>query len=259
MRQLVFSFLTAIQFLTTLPVPLWREVRSEDVAHSVRYFPVVGIVLGALLVGLYWLLGWLLPAPVIPLVLVIALLMLTGALHFDGFLDSCDGLFGYRTVERRLEIMRDSRVGSFAVAGGWALLTLKFAALSQIPSDLVPLALLIGPLLGRWALVVAVVVFPYGRESGLGKVYKQYNTGRELLLASVGVALLAFLILRLPGLILVGLIFLLTLLLGRWIMTKLPAGLTGDSYGAITETTEMFTWLLIASAASVIKSLLNVV
>ncbi len=250
----MFSFLVAIQFLTTLPVPLWREVQSVDVARSVRYFPIVGVLIGALLLGLDRLLVWWMPgSPVVPLVLVIALLMLTGALHFDGFLDSCDALFGYRSVERRLEIMRDSRVGSFAVAGGWGLLSLKYAALSQIPADLMPQALLIAPLLGRWGLVAAVVVFPYGRESGLGTVYKQYNTGRELALAAVGVLVLAGIILHGPGLGLVGIIFGVAWLVGRWVMTKLPAGLTGDSYGAIAELCEMTTWLLVASGASVIK------
>ncbi len=250
----MFSFLVAIQFLTTLPVPLWREVKGEDVARSVRYFPVVGVLLGLILTLLYWLLVWWLAPPVVNLLLVISLLMLTGGLHFDGFLDSCDGLFGFRTVEQRLEIMRDSRVGSFAVAGGWALLSLKFAGLSSIPGELMPSALVIGPLLGRWALVTAVVVFPYGRESGLGKIYKQFNTRRELGLALVGVSLLAALILRGSGLILVAGSFGVACLIGRWIMTKLPAGLTGDSYGATTEIVEMINWIVIGVAANVIKS-----
>lgn len=249
----MFSFLTAMQFLTVLPVPLWREVQSVDVARSVRYFPLVGVVLGVLLTGLYWLLAWWLPGSLVALLLVIALLGLTGALHFDGFLDSCDGLLGYRTVERRLEIMRDSRVGSFAVAGGWALLSLKYAGLSSVPPDLMPQALLLGPLLGRWALVSVVVIFPYGRESGLGTMYKQHNTGRELALATLGVIVIAGLILRGPGIGLVGLTFVVALLCGRWVMSKLPAGLTGDSYGAVAELTEMTTWLLVGAGANVIK------
>ncbi len=255
MRSIVFSFLAAVQFLTTLPVPLWREVHSIDVARSVRYFPTVGVCLGLLLTGLWWVLSLWLAPPLIALLLVISLLMLTGGLHFDGFLDSCDGLFGYRSVERRLEIMRDSRVGSFAVAGGWALLSLKYAGLSTVPPPLVPLALLLGPLLGRWGLVFAVVVFPYGRESGLGTVYKQHNTRRELALAGLGVLLLAGLIGHGPGLVLVLIISLVAWLIGRWIMLRLPAGLTGDSYGAITEMAEMLTWLLIGAGASVIQSL----
>lgn len=255
MRLLLFSFLTALHFLTTLPIPLWREIQGEDIARSVRYFPLVGVILGGILALLAALLGgWLGLSPLaVAVLLVIAHLMLTGALHFDGFLDSCDGLFGYRTPERRLEIMRDSRVGSFAVAGGWALLSLKFVGITQLPPDLLTRGLLIAPLLGRWALVLAVVIFPYGRESGLGLVYKQYNTKRELALAAVGVVLLSGLILQWVGLFLLLAASVLAWLIGRWVMTKLPAGLTGDSYGAIAELTEAVIWLGLSSAAGLLK------
>ncbi len=256
MKQVVLSFLVALQFLTTLPIPLWRAPDSEDVGRSVRYFPVGGVILGAILALLNWLLRFILPASLTDLLLIIALLMLTGALHFDGFLDSCDGLFGYRTPAQRLEIMRDSRVGSFAVAGGFALLSLKYVSLTNIPADLKTYALFLAPLLGRWALVCAVVLFPYGRESGLGTVYKRYTTRRELFLATIAVALTAFIILRWPALLLALLVFLLTILLGKYIMLKLPQGLTGDSYGAITELCETFTFLFIAAAPSVIQSFL---
>ena len=249
----MFSFLVAVQFLTTLPIRVWREIQGEDIARSVRYFPLVGVLLGVLTTLLYRLLAGWLPPQIIPLVLVTTFLMVTGALHYDGFLDSCDGLFGYRSPERRLEIMRDSRVGSFAVAGGWVLLSFKYAGLSLVPPDLMPAALMMGAMLGRWALVVTVVIFPYGRETGLGKIYKQYNTRNELLLAAVGVSLLAALILHGPGLLGVGLASGLAWLIGRWIMTRLPAGLTGDSYGAIAELTEMASWLLIGVAPDLIK------
>lgn len=258
MRYLLFSFLTALQFLTTLPIPLWREVRGEDVARSLRYFPLVGAILGILLAGLGRLLagGQAMSGLLVAVLLVIAHLMFTGALHFDGFLDSCDGLFGYRSVERRLEIMRDSRVGSYAVAGGFALLALKVAVIEQLPADLFVPGLIIAPMLGRWALVLAVVGFPYGRDSGLGTLYKQYNTGRELWLATSGVLLLAILTLHWAGLVLLVVASLLVFLVGRWIMTKLPAGLTGDSYGAIAELTEAVVWLSLGAGASVIRAFL---
>ncbi len=254
MKEILLSFLAALQFLTTLPVPLSHPVGGEEVGRSVRYFPVVGLVLGAFITLLYWLFRAFLPPAISDLLLVISLLILTGGLHLDGFLDSCDGLLGYKTPEQRLEIMRDSRVGSFAVAGGWAILSLKFVSLTVIPVELKPQALFLAPLLGRWSLVISVVLFPYGRESGLGTIYKQFTRRRELLLASLGVALTSIIILRLPGLVLAFLLFILAWLQGKYVMRKLPKGLTGDSYGAITEISEMFTWLLIGAGAGVIQS-----
>ncbi len=250
----MYKFLAAVQFLTVLPVPSrQRQVQSEDIARSLAYFPLVGALLGGGLALLDWALRLWLPAAIVPLLLVIALLGLTGALHFDGFLDCCDGLFGYHPPARRLEIMRDSRVGSFAVAGGWALLSLKYATLAQIPSDILPAALIVGPLLGRGALVAVVALFPYGRTAGLGADYKRYNTRLNWVLAGLSVVVIAGLTLRGPGLAMAGLSLVLAWLFGRWVMTRLPDGLTGDTYGALAELTEMLAWLGIAASANIIK------
>jgi adenosylcobinamide-GDP ribazoletransferase len=252
-KQIVLSFLVALQFLTTLPIPISKSPDGQDVGRSVRYFPAVGLILGILLCLINKLLSLVLNPNMTDLLTIIALLILTGALHLDGFLDSCDGLFGYRSAERRLEIMRDSRVGSFGVAGGWALLTLKYMALLNVPPELKTGALLLAPMLGRWALVNAVVLFPYGRESGLGTIYKQYTTRRELFLATLAILLITVLVLKIAGIIISLLIFGSTMLMAKWIMTKLPAGLTGDTYGFITEVCEMLVWLIIGAATSWVK------
>ncbi len=254
--QIVLSFLVAIQFLTTLRVPIWREPTDQDVGMALRYFPVIGLLLGGLLVLLNWLFGFFLPANLTPLVLVISLLLVTGALHFDGFLDSCDGLMGYKTPDRRLEIMKDSRVGSYAVAGGWVLLSLKYVGLLDVPADLMVPALLLGPMLGRWALVTVVVVFPYGRPSGLGVPFKQHTGKLEYFLAAIVVLVLSAIILHLPGVVLAVVIFIIALAFGKYVLSKLPAGLTGDSYGATAELCETATWVIIGVAAGLIKQYL---
>ncbi len=237
-----------MRFLTVVPVPeTGLAVTPQNIARGLPYFPLVGALLGSGLALLYRLLaGWLPPA-IVPLVLVIALLSLTGALHFDGFLDCCDGLFGYHSPARRLEIMRDSRVGSFAVAGGWALLSMKYAALAQLTPSIVLPALIVGPLLGRAALVAAVLLFPYGRSEGLGLEYKRFNSWRNCWPVSLGVMLLAGLALGLGGAVLAVLVLPLAWFFGRWVMIKLPEGLTGDAYGALAEMTEMLVWLVLAA------------
>jgi len=251
--EIVLSFLVAVQFLTTIRVPVWRQPASEDIGRAVRYFPAVGLLLGSMLALFNWLLNFFLPLNLTALFLVIILLMITGGLHFDGFLDTCDGLLGYRTPERRLEIMRDSRVGSFAVAGGWVLLTLKYAALLNIPPDLMTPALVLGPMLGRWALVSVVVIFPYGRPSGLGTDFKKHTGLLEFSLAGVAVLAIAAIALRLPGVVIALIIFVIAQLFGKYVMTKLPDGLTGDIYGATAELCETCSWLIIGVAATLIR------
>ena len=129
------------------------------------FFPLVGLLLGGVLVGADRLLTSVWHGNALHLALLLTLwVVLTGGLHVDGFLDSCDGLLGGRSAEQRLEIMRDPRVGSFAVIGGVLLMLLKFAALMAVVDRTA--ALLLAPTLGRWCVSLAVVGFPYARPQG---------------------------------------------------------------------------------------------
>ena len=127
------SLLAAFQFLTTFPAVIRRAVTAQDLGRAVGHFPLVGLALGGVLYGLGSGLQLIFPTQVVAIFILGAWLLLTRALHFDGFLDTCDGLFGGFTFERRLEIMRDSRVGAFGVAGGVLLLLAKYAAIVSLP------------------------------------------------------------------------------------------------------------------------------
>ena len=161
-------------------------------------------------------------------------------------MDSCDGLLGGRTPERRLEIMRDSRVGSFGVLSGICVLLLKFALFASINSRLLTLALFIMLPCTRWAMVLALRLFPSARPTGLGATFRRSVTTPRLGFAGVVSLLIALLTGHLVG----GLLWLVATfvaaLLGLWI-TRLIGGLTGDSYGAIAEVTEVVLLLAFVS------------
>jgi adenosylcobinamide-GDP ribazoletransferase len=191
-----------------------------------------------------------LPTLALAAVLVIALVILTGGLHLDGLMDSCDGLLGGRTPERRLEIMRDSRVGSFGVLGGICVLLLKFALFASINSRQLTLALFIVLPCARWAMVLALRLFPSARPTGLGATFRRSVTIPRLVFAG-GISLLAALV---AGSLVGGVLWIVTILvaalLGLWI-THLIGGLTGDSYGAIAEVTEVVLLLLFVAMRGV--------
>jgi adenosylcobinamide-GDP ribazoletransferase len=109
------SLLAAFQFLTILPVK--RSFTSEQVGRASAYFPVVGAVIGLALAGINYLLGLILPEEVVNVILIALLAVFSGGLHLDGLADTMDGIAGHRTPEKRLEIMRDSRIGGFAAIG----------------------------------------------------------------------------------------------------------------------------------------------
>jgi adenosylcobinamide-GDP ribazoletransferase len=235
---------SAIAFLTRFPT---RSIYPR-LDTAVPWFPIVGLLLGGILALTDLGLRALQLSPlVVSVVLVILLLALTGALHADGLIDTCDAVLGHATPERRLEIMRDPRTGAFGVVGLVCVVLLKVASVEALPLAVRPQSLVLAPTLGRWAIVLLATVFPYGRASGLGLPLKKGATPMALAKASiVPVALCAV---AWPSGPILGVIAAsVALLLGRWLMTLLP-GLTGDCYGAACELVETAVWLAAAPLA----------
>lgn len=230
------GFLVAMQFLTISPALIKRAFTERELGQATAYFPLVGACIGAVLWGANLLLGeWF--SPIVRSALVLGLwVLLSGALHLDGFLDSCDGLLGGASPEARMAIMKDSRVGAFGFAGGMLLSLLKFAALSSLPDRSV--ALLLAPTLGRWGMAVGIFAFPYARPQGLGKAMKEFTTGWQVGLATLFAFGFCGLLAGLTGLLAGLLAALIAWLVARFALSRIP-GLTGDIYGAINELVEL--------------------
>jgi adenosylcobinamide-GDP ribazoletransferase len=243
------EFAAAVQFLTVLPVPGSAHLFDKnEVAPRIligcEYFPVVGVLLALLLWLLVLIFAPFVPQLVLAALLVAGLVMLTGGLHLDGLMDTCDGLFGGRTRERKLEIMRDSHVGSFGVLGAMCTLLLKFALLASIAVHMLPLALLLALPSARWAMVLILRVFPAARPSGLGAAFQQAVTTRRLVLTGIIILAIVLIVGQLAGLIVWMTVSVIALALGFWI-TQSIGGLTGDSYGAIEEVAEVVALLVL--------------
>ena len=225
----------AIGFLTVLPVAPAGEARMGPAR---AWFPLVGLGLGGVLLGLDIAAREALPELVVGAILVAVLLVLTRAIHTEGFLDCCDGLFGGHTREDRLRILRDSHVGAFAVVGGAALLLLKWSALTGIPDDARSGLLLVFPCLSRFGMLATMAAFPYVREQGLGTTFQEGRGWWQVMLGAATAAAAAVLFLGGGGAILVGVAVAVALGLGRW-MAGMLGGMTGDTYGAINEVGEV--------------------
>lgn len=231
------AFLAAFQFLTIAPPLIRRPFTPREMGRSVGFYPLVGLLIGAFLFGTNYLLGLLFPSLVRTALVLVIWVLLSGALHLDGFLDACDGLFGGFTPESRLEIMRDERVGAFGLAGGVLLLIVKFSALGALAGQTGD-ALLLAPVLGRWAMACAVVVFPYGRSQGLGRDIKDQATLWDLILAAAVAFLAAWFISGITGLAAVIVAGISVWSVAAFTLKRIP-GLTGDIYGAVNEIVEI--------------------
>ena len=235
MRQYGRALRVALGFLTTLPVPLVQDWRDDDLKLAVRAYPLVGLVIGLILAFAFIVLE---PLPLLLRgVLVTALwLGLTGALHFDGFCDLADAALAPKPPEERWRIVKDPRVGSFALAAGSLLILTKVAGVGSSSPALVLLA----PLLSRTAVLLTMARFPVHDASLLGR--KSALTGRETLLPLLLGLAFAAAVSSLTvgwgvGLALVATAASTALGLGAWLNRRM-GGLGGDAYGAVVESSE---------------------
>jgi adenosylcobinamide-GDP ribazoletransferase len=230
------SIIAAFQFLTIFPTLIRRMFTSQEMGRAVGWFPLVGMALGVALYGVNSAAQTIFPASVSAALTLFAWVIFTRAFHLDGFMDSCDGLFGGWTPERRLEIMKDSRVGAFGVAGGVLILLTEYAALHS-SLNLFP-ALILSTTLGRWASPLVIYAFPYARENGLGIEMKRNVSIREVILATFLTSITVWFSYRWVGFALMLGTAAIGFLVAFYAMRLLP-GLTGDIYGTVTTLVEM--------------------
>lgn len=228
---------SAFAFLTVLPS---RWFTSERPGRILAWFPLVGLAIGGALAGTASL--TFLPPDVTRFITLAAWVVLTGGLHLDGFADSCDGLLATTTPERRLEIMKDPRAGSWAVAGVVVLLLGKWAALGS----LAPAWLVAAPVAGRWAMALAVYAFANARPGGMG-AYMRIGLGRPQIIVATLTALIVVVALGWQALVALGAALGALVLIGRWAAGRLGGGLTGDVYGALCELAELTCLLALAA------------
>ncbi len=232
------GLLLAISFLTIVPVYGNRQAGEKDMAYSLYFYPLTGILIGLLLAGVAYLaeilsLGWAGDA-----VIIVIWIIITGALHLDGLMDSADGLFSGREREKKLEIMRDSRVGAMGVIAFGAIMLLKFTFLGSMTYTDKLWVLLISPALGRWVMVYAVSCFPYARSGpGLGKSFGSINGAGKTLGAAIPLLVALLLLVKWEIFIIMALTVFAVVAMARWMAGSL-GGLTGDTYGALCEVTE---------------------
>lgn len=285
-------FFIALQFLTRLKIVNQTEWSVEDFGKSVVAFPYVGLIIGLILALLYGILSPFIPLVQLMLILVIAEFLITGGLHADGLMDTSDGLFSGRERDRKLEIMKDSRIGSFGVVAFVFVTLLKWQLLTAIPTaEFIPMALIMMPLMSRWSLVLSIRSYPYAREQGMGAAFANlapkhvitYNTLSTFFMPIVilligiilytllygvysifsiadvgyvvGLGVLVYATLGIFQINIVSMIitYIINRILNHYIVKQL-GGTTGDTYGFVVEVTEVLLLLIYIIILSVLSA-----
>ncbi len=232
-RRQIDIFLAAVMFLTRLPVGRFHQFRDEDLAYSTLYFPVVGGVIG-LAGGLALLASAVMPSFVAVLISMLVTICLTGGLHEDGLADSADGLVGGLDARRRLEIMKDSRIGTYGALALWFSLTAKLVLVQS---------LLAANLLGRTAAVALLAGLPYVRaEYSKSSPFGNKVTLSQLAVVVVFSTILSLLVLGLEGVLCLAAAIAVTFLCGIYFKRQI-GGITGDCLGAANQLVELSAYL----------------
>jgi adenosylcobinamide-GDP ribazoletransferase len=249
-RQIVL-FLVATQFLTRLPTPTWESFQPSWLSQSARYFPLVGVLVGGINVGIWWLLGrWLPPAVTMGLVLAVSLLV-TGAFHEDGLADTCDGFGGGTTRDRVLAIMKDSRIGAYGAIAICVMLGLKWATYLAIPAAAFPLMVIGAHMFSRWCACGLIWRLPYvrGDEDAKARPLADSLGGRDLALSgalgALALAPFSFSGNLMPNALVfralaaaVGASAITAVVLALYFRKRI-GGYTGDCLGAVQQLTEL--------------------
>ncbi|WP_416828832.1 adenosylcobinamide-GDP ribazoletransferase [Ectobacillus polymachus] len=231
------AFLTAVMFLTRIPVPTIQSSK-QDWQKSAVYFPIVGLIIGGVLFIVSALLGKVVPETASAFLVVLVWIWITGGLHIDGWMDLADGFGSNRSKEETLEIMKDSRVGAMGVIAGICLIIGKIIAVYELTRFHLPIILVLCPFYARFLLISAIRLLPYRKDGGIGAGLRTYITWPVLSLYVLVLVGITYLAAGISGILLFCITAILTGLFVMKIYKKLNM-LTGDCYGALVEWSEV--------------------
>ena len=247
LRRLWSDLLSAIQFLTRIPIPS-QSYEPDSLARSVKFFPAVGLLIGASAALLHLLLASHLQRPVTALLVLTYLLVITGCLHEDGFADTADGFGGGWSREQILVILRDSRIGSYGAAALTLSLLGRVLLLSSLPLTQITQYLVAAHVLCRWTTLPLSFYLPAARaqssdeKDGQGARVAQLTTLSSLIVGTTFTFTIVIALLRTQAVIPIVSTIVVTFLSGLYYKRKI-GGITGDCFGATNQLTEVAVYL----------------
>ena len=235
-------FFVALQFLTRLPVPRDSASSESDLGKAAAFFPLVGVIVGGGAALVFVLLQRVLPVPASVLCAVVFATFMTNGFHEDGLADTFDGFGGGWTKDRVLEIMRDSRIGTYGTLALIFLILGKYNFLSSLPQTQIWRWLIVAHVAARWTTLPLCVWLPYARPEGQGKLVAKQVGGLEIIMGTVTL-FLVFLLLPWQATLAAFLVTaFVTLLSGSYFRARLQ-GISGDCLGAANQLTEVALYL----------------
>jgi len=245
------GFILLLKFMTRFPIPIEPEYDSKKLGSSMKFFPFIGIIIGALLYIIYYFGRIIIPSPyILAAILVLAEVIITGGLHLDGLADTFDGIFSYRSKQKMLEIMKDSRLGTNGALSLIIYFLFKNLLLAGLETSFgfqgMGIAVLMTPVIARANSTLNCAVGKYAKSMGMAKNFVKETSRQGATFAVLTSLVFLFLI---QGILfpvlnpihLVNITFVVHVL-GIYfakLMDRKIGGITGDTLGAILELSEI--------------------
>ncbi|WP_096436818.1 adenosylcobinamide-GDP ribazoletransferase [Alteribacter populi] len=246
MKQCFYGFLLAIQFLTRLPVPVQCPWNKETSKWAIRCYPIVGVIIGIVMIFVIWLLQPFVPSVMLALIIMTLWVWITGGLHLDGWIDVADAVGSNAPLEKKWEIMKDPRVGSFGILALLFLLAWKTMFIYMLfdINDQLIYAFFVILAMSRLGAVFLMFFLPDAKKQGLAWEWKKNLNGMDVVYASLPTVALLFVF---PEyLFLIPAYFLALFLYALWIKRAFK-GINGDLLGTAIEGGELWglaiTWI----------------
>lgn len=240
-KNIAYGAALSLQFLTRFPLPIACDINESSMKWALRFFPFAGFIIGGFMSLIYITVSPIFPETIMTIALLSAWVYATGGLHLDGWMDVADALGSNAPLEKKYEIMKDSRVGSFAVIAVLFLFAWKAVFLYELldvaEDRFIILALLFIPMLARFQALLQLKLFPAIQNKGLAHEWRKYLSWWEILVAFCGIAVM--IIIYIPFIILLILQGLFTILYGKWAVKNFN-GINGDLVGTSIEGAELW-------------------
>jgi adenosylcobinamide-GDP ribazoletransferase len=247
MKRYYYDFLLMLQVLTRFPINKSLPCESENFKNGANFFAFIGLLIGISQYGLYILLAEIIPINFAVIAIIIFDILITGALHLDGFGDTCDGFFAFKGREKIIEIMKDSRIGAFACIGIVLNLLIKYQGYLLLVTSSKTLSIILIPMISRFSIVLISYIGKAAKEKGSGNLFINTVTLRELIVNTLFVMLVGFLLnLTFEMIILLIGTVVITILFNLLCNSKIK-GITGDSLGANNELVTLIGLIILSS------------
>lgn len=232
-----------IQFLTRIPINISLPCEMEDFKRGASLFPIVGAIIGGLEFLIFIILKNFLPFNITSTITVLVGIIITGAIHLDGIGDSCDGFYSLKESSKIIEIMKDSRIGTYGAIAIIFDILLKIFSIEFIGNTF-PLYIILVPIISRTLMTFIFYIGNTAKKTGTGNFFIGNVGIKEVFIAFSICIPITLIILGVNGLILIGILIIFTIIFNKYCNFKI-GGLTGDTLGALNELLEILGFLIL--------------